>query len=572
MYSPKLYLAHRFDPANAFRFDDFNKTELRTILKLKCKSKGLHIGYEAAKFAVSLLEKQRVKPNFGNAGAVDSMISAADIKMRARRQREAKGSRHELKKEDFMPRKDAGDVKRGMAALDDLYRADDTKKQLENIGKRFKTVLESGRAKEIKEMKRGLNFLVKGGPGTGKSTIARCLAGVLHELGLLSSDTLVSTSALKLQAKHVGHTGPLVKEKMQEARGGVLFIDEAYELGDIRGSFAKKVVTTLTELMTTDEHKNTAVVLAGYKDEMESFINSTNPGFSSRFQEVIEIRDWSASDCAKFLLIQAKKDGFTVGADAKYLEGQFQRLYERNRSKWANARDAIQVLRNAKNISFTREDGEKLTIDDLHKSFRKMDKLRPEAARFLSDAKQKTVQADFQFASDTNDKKRSVRQRNRVRRSADGPAADRDEDPDAVKQEEKDDTKLVEKMTEEQKKEAKAKHKAREREEKRKEREEREERDRLEKEMAKMRAELKNALNKAEQKRIQEELRKLEEARKAAEEKRKKAEAYRVVCSIGQCPMGFGYTHVGNGWRCNAWGPGKGSHFVSDEAVSAHVR
>jgi SpoVK/Ycf46/Vps4 family AAA+-type ATPase len=101
-------------------------------------------------------------------------------------------------------------------------------------------------------------------------------------------------------ARYVGQTKDKVNEKMVEAQGGVLFIDEAYTLGGGTGSgaFSQEAVDQLVKLMTDPEHlKKTVVILAGYKKPMERMIEHANEGLHSRFEGRIEFPDWSADDC-----------------------------------------------------------------------------------------------------------------------------------------------------------------------------------------------------------------------------------------------------------------------------------
>mmetsp|Transcript_8461 Transcript_8461/g.13388 ORF Transcript_8461/g.13388 Transcript_8461/m.13388 type:complete len:368 (+) Transcript_8461:3-1106(+) len=364
---------------------------------------------------------------------------------------------------------------------------------------------------------------------------------------------------------------------MEEARGGVFFIDEAYELVDVRGSYAKEAVGTLLTQMSSEEHKRTVVVLAGYPDEMKFFMENTNPGINRRFKKILEFKDWSPSDCAKFLMGQAKSNGYNVGVDASYLEKKFTQLRNKNPGKWGNASDADAVFTGAQQVSLSRRDGDNLSFHDFEKTFQEKMKIRPPARE--GDTKAPSMHADFIFAAD--DLKESVRERQRGRNSNQQPAApdgkhadgDRKRAQKKIKEGDeklKDDAKLMKNVTEEEKLKMKKEHEAKKMAEEAKEKENEKERARLQALIDAIKAKLlQEALEKEERKRIEEEMKALEEQARKAEEARKLAAAYKKVLRIGCCEAGYGYTKVDGGWRCNAGGPACGYHVVSDEQVAA---
>jgi AAA+ superfamily predicted ATPase len=144
------------------------------------------------------------------------------------------------------------------------------------------------------------SYLFFGNPGTEKTTVARAMAQILKELGVLVTDNIVTCSVLDLQGSYVGQTKDKVNEMMEQAQGGVLFIDEAYTLGGGtgRGTFSQEAADQLVKLMTDPEHlKKTVVILAGYKKPMERMIEHADEGLRSRFEGRIEFPDWSTDDC-----------------------------------------------------------------------------------------------------------------------------------------------------------------------------------------------------------------------------------------------------------------------------------
>ena len=161
-----------------------------------------------------------------------------------------------------------------------------------------------------------LNMEFTGNPGTAKTTVARIVAGIFHEIGLLSSDELIEVGRADLVSKYVGHTAKKVRNVFQKAKGKVLFIDEAYSLIDYReGDFGDEAINTIVQEM--ENHRDdTIVIFAGYPDRMESFF-TRNPGFRSRVPFRIHFKDYSASEMLKIAELEAVKRGFTVDEKAR---------------------------------------------------------------------------------------------------------------------------------------------------------------------------------------------------------------------------------------------------------------
>lgn len=127
-----------------------------------------------------------------------------------------------------------------------------------------------------------------GNPGTGKTTVARIVAGIYKELGVLKKGHLIEVDRSKLVAEYVGQTAVKTNKVIDEALDGVLFIDEAYSLLGGENDFGAEAVSTLLKRME-DDRKRLVVILAGYTDEIRGFIKS-NPGLQSRFNRYIQLR------------------------------------------------------------------------------------------------------------------------------------------------------------------------------------------------------------------------------------------------------------------------------------------
>ena len=160
------------------------------------------------------------------------------------------------------------------------------------------------------------HMVFMGNPGTGKTTIARLVAKYLKALGILSGGQLVEVSRADLVAQYIGQTAKLTASVLRSARGGVLFIDEAYSL--CRGkydSFGHEAVDTLVKGME-DYREDLVVILAGYSDEMQDFLRS-NPGLQSRFPNILEFADYTAEEMYKIAQLTAAYEGYEIAADSK---------------------------------------------------------------------------------------------------------------------------------------------------------------------------------------------------------------------------------------------------------------
>ena len=141
----------------------------------------------------------------------------------------------------------------------------------------------------------GLHCVFTGSPGTGKTTVARYLASMYNSIGLLPSNKVYEVDRSALVAGYVGQTALKVQDAVEKAKGGVLFIDEAYSLSaDSGAGFGDEAISTLVKAME-DNRENLAIIVAGYKEPMKQFIES-NQGLKSRFQNYIHFSDYSSEE------------------------------------------------------------------------------------------------------------------------------------------------------------------------------------------------------------------------------------------------------------------------------------
>jgi SpoVK/Ycf46/Vps4 family AAA+-type ATPase len=152
-----------------------------------------------------------------------------------------------------------------------------------------------------------------GNPGTAKTTVARLLARIYSQLGLLSGGHLVEVSRAELVGRYIGQTAPLVRAAVERALGGLLFIDEAYALApaDSDRDFGQEAIATLVKLME-DHRDDLVVVVAGYEQDMDRFLSS-NPGLASRFSRRLRFPDFDDAQLITIFGAMAKATGVTLG-------------------------------------------------------------------------------------------------------------------------------------------------------------------------------------------------------------------------------------------------------------------
>jgi hypothetical protein len=159
------------------------------------------------------------------------------------------------------------------------------------------------------------HLVFTGSPGTGKTTVARLYGEILASLGVLDRGHLVEVARVDLVGEHIGSTALRTQEAFDRARGGVLFIDEAYALApeDAGRDFGREAIDTLVKLM--EDHRDAVVVIvAGYTEEMARFLAS-NPGVASRFSRTITFGDYTSEELLRIVHAQAAEQEYALGAD-----------------------------------------------------------------------------------------------------------------------------------------------------------------------------------------------------------------------------------------------------------------
>lgn len=219
----------------------------------------------------------------------------------------------EDKKEQTAPQQ-AEPAKPALEQLDELIGLEGVKAEIHKLHNYVK-IQRKREACGMQSVPLAVHCVFTGNPGTGKTTVARILAEIFKDLGLLKKGHLVETDRSGLVAEYVGQTAVKTNKIIDSALDGVLFIDEAYTLASGGSNdYGHEAVATLLKRME-DNRDRLIVIIAGYKDEMQKFIDM-NPGLQSRFTRYINFEDYNALALARIFHLNAKRYGYTLSPDA----------------------------------------------------------------------------------------------------------------------------------------------------------------------------------------------------------------------------------------------------------------
>ncbi|MDQ3461091.1 MAG: AAA family ATPase [Deinococcota bacterium] len=348
---------------NHLHFPDYSSDELVQVFGVLATKAALRVAPEAHE-AVAAIAKDlssTADESFGNAREMRTLLEVA-IQRQAKRLAAAPSVTAEdlevLTREDLPAASSSG------AAIGQRYAANtaqdsdslaavlaelDALTGLEGVKTQVRSLVALVRTNKLRE-ERGLaasrlnhHMLLVGNPGTGKTTVARLLARAFRQLGILRKGHLVEVDRSRLVGRYVGQTASLVADVVKSARGGVLFIDEAYALTRNRseGDFGFEAVDTLVKAM--EEHRSDLVVMAaGYTEPMQHFLHS-NPGLASRFAHTLMFEDFSLDELMLILGSMACAQSVSLTEEAEAAARAFlgSRLQERG---FGNAREVRQLI------------------------------------------------------------------------------------------------------------------------------------------------------------------------------------------------------------------------------------
>jgi probable Rubsico expression protein CbbX len=192
-----------------------------------------------------------------------------------------------------------------------------------------------------------LHMCFTGSPGTGKTTVAMRMADMLHRLGYLRRGHLVSVTRDDLVGQYVGHTAPKTREVLKRAMGGLLFIDEAYYLyrEDNERDYGQESIEILLQVME-NQREDLVVILAGYKDRMDSFFVS-NPGMSSRIAHHIDFPDYTLQELEDIGKLMIREEGYAFTPEAQQTFREYLKR-RKDQPRFANARSVRNAIERAR--------------------------------------------------------------------------------------------------------------------------------------------------------------------------------------------------------------------------------
>ncbi|SDL70937.1 AAA family ATPase [Sediminibacillus halophilus] len=318
-------LRSRFPEPNHITLPDFKTDELLQIAEKTALNNDYFFTEQALRKFEGLIEKSRVDETFGNARTVRDLVLRAIFRKGAYKQRTAGENwldHMRIDTEDLEDLNDESEEQQPMQRLDNLIGLENVKEEVKKLSS-FVRIQQQRKQQGLPTVPIQLHAIFSGNPGTGKTTVANIYSQVLNECGLLKRGHLVVASRSDLVAGFVGQTSIKTKQKVREALGGVLFIDEAYSLYRGDKDFGKEAIDTLVDEMTK-HNENLVVILAGYTREMEQFISS-NPGLESRFKKYFYFPDYQAEDLMKITKSHLEEYHYQLDEEADhYLNEQYQ--------------------------------------------------------------------------------------------------------------------------------------------------------------------------------------------------------------------------------------------------------
>jgi probable Rubsico expression protein CbbX len=241
----------------------------------------------------------------------------------------------------------AADIEGVLAQLDaDLVALEPVKRRIREIAALL-VIDRLRREQGLACARPSLHMSFTGNPGTGKTTVALRMAEILHRLGYIEKPKVVSVTRDDLVGQYVGHTAPKTREVLKRARGGVLFIDEAYYLyrPENERDYGQEAIEILLQVMEA-ERDDLVVVLAGYRDRMETFFAS-NPGMGSRVAHHIHFPDFDVRELIAIADLMLDQQGYELTADAREAFGAYVERRVR-RARFAHGRSIRNAIERAR--------------------------------------------------------------------------------------------------------------------------------------------------------------------------------------------------------------------------------
>ncbi len=327
-------------------FDDYSEEELLRIAKRQLDKEGYYLTSSGEKAFLQVIAKRKVDEKFGNAREVEQVIRSAVEQKALNMDMEHIDSLEEAQLRKITAAEFGIDLeisaedrmKESYQKLEALIGLESAKESVGNLlafVNYQKAEMERGMIANIPSMH--MAFL--GNPGTGKTTVAMIVSEILRDMGILKKGHLIVASRQDLVAEYVGQTARKTADKVKEAYGGVLFIDEAYALVSSGvNDFGKEAISTLIKEME-DNRDKLVVILAGYTEEMKELFD-TNPGFKSRINNYVYFQDYTAEELYDIFVYYCKKEMYELQLDAaEKVKEIIKRKHQLRDKNFGNARD-----------------------------------------------------------------------------------------------------------------------------------------------------------------------------------------------------------------------------------------
>lgn len=302
-------------------FEDYTPSELLEISKVIAKSNGYEIEETLDNSLLELFEGKQIKGknDSGNGRLARNIIEKAIANQSNRLANLDEGK---INKEDInkLTISDFGLDKKVEFDLEDelskVIGLEEVKSFIRNIEKQLIAKEKRKKLGVSVESSQSLNMIFTGNPGTGKTTVARLIANLMKNMGVLKSGEVIEVDRSGLIGQYAGETTKKVTEVFQSALGGVLFIDEAYALMSSENDpLGKEAVDTLVKLIE-DFREDIVVIIAGYNKEMKEFLN-TNTGLKSRFPLSIDFKDYEIDELVQIAKLMIKGKGFVLAGNSE---------------------------------------------------------------------------------------------------------------------------------------------------------------------------------------------------------------------------------------------------------------
>ncbi len=330
-------------------FPNYSRNELGQITNLMLSKRNYTMSEQAKNRMLDITDVKRKDSNFANAREIrnilDQIIMCQNVRCMGTDDKEigiVDVNKYILDVKISLPTSGSGSVAKILTGEDEL----EALVGLDSIKRMIKKIKAYAK-RNSKDENFNMHMVFYGNPGTGKTEVARIISRILYDAGVLSEAKLIETDARGLLGKFVGETGPKTQAKVQEALGGVLFIDEAYALteggaGDGKAvNYGEEAIAVLLKEME-DRRGQFCVILAGYQDEMKRML-SANPGFESRLQFTLDFPDYTREELGEIAKLFLAKKKYEIEADALERVLDVAEWY-RKKPNFANARTIRNIL------------------------------------------------------------------------------------------------------------------------------------------------------------------------------------------------------------------------------------